>query len=82
MQPSDISLLVYLLKMWAAVEIKQDGHPVLIPPSFRTGMVLNGRPFCQHHEEYAALGGRVVIEWDMQSGPPAGWLADLFPGRD
>lgn len=75
----DVVLLVYLLRMYCAVEIRKDGRLIQIPPAFLTGMVLNGRPYCQHHEEYAALGGRVVVEWDIQKGPAAGWLPDLFP---
>jgi hypothetical protein len=76
---TDVSFLVYLLKMWCAVEIREDGYPVQIPPPFLTGMVLQGRPYCQYHEEYAALGGRVVMEFDLQKGPAADWLPALFP---
>lgn len=80
MNRTDVKFLVYLLKLWCAVEIGRDGHPVQIPPSFLTGMVLQGKPYCQYHEEYWALGGRVVTEFDIQKGPAAGWLPDLFPG--
>jgi hypothetical protein len=81
MNKADVIALVYALKTFSAVEVKTDGHPVLIPPPFLTGMVLSGRPYCQYHEEYAALGGRVTLAWDTQKGPAAGWLPDLFPER-
>jgi hypothetical protein len=76
----DVFFLAYLIRLGCAVEIGPDGNVVQIPPAFLTGMVLNGRPYCQLHEEYRALGGRVVLEWDIQKGPAAGWLPDLFPG--
>lgn len=72
----------YLIRLGCAVEITALHGIVQIPPAFLTGMVIAGRPFSQRHEEYKALGARAVLEFDMQTGPAAGWLPDLFPGRE
>lgn len=77
---NDVFFLAYLFRLGCAAEIGADGIVVQIPPTFLTGMVVMGRPFCQIHEEYAAMGGRVAVDWDIQKGPAAGWLPDLFPG--
>lgn len=63
----------YLLALHVAIEIRRvHGADVVcpVPPAFLTGMVLSdGRPYCQHHEDYAALGVRVMAALDEQNGP-------------
>lgn len=80
--PNEVAFFGYLVAIGCAVEITERGGIVQIPPSFLTGMVVAGRPYSQHHEEYAALGGRAALEFDLQTGPAADWLPALFPGRE
>lgn len=71
---TDTFLLVYLLRIGCAVEIARDlaneWEVRQVPPPFLAGLMLaNGRPYCRFHEEYAALGGRVVTAFEERQGP-------------
>lgn len=83
MTQDEVLTLLYLLRLGCAVEITPAFGPGEIVPTFLHGYVLaDGRPFAQYREDFEALGGRVMCEFERQDGPVAGWLPALFPGVD
>ena len=79
MNQEQILKLLYLLHLGCAVEITPAFGPGPITPAFLDGHILaDGRPFAQYREEWEALGGRVMVESERQTGPVALWLPALF----
>jgi hypothetical protein len=72
MRAQDQIYVKYLLALRCAVEIRRapSGMEYVspVPPPFLAMTLSDGRPYCQHHEDYAALGARVMTAFDTQNG--------------